>query len=80
MIFRRISLFAIVAVPLLSGSVSAQGFFDRGKEMLKGFGGGTESSGTASLGADEIAKGLKEAHAGRGGRVQQIAGCPHSAA
>tara|TARA_R110000787_G_scaffold38793_34_gene97587 strand:+ start:536 stop:1282 length:747 start_codon:yes stop_codon:yes gene_type:complete len=61
MIFRRISLFAIVAVPLLSGSASAQGFFDRGKEMLKGFGGGTESSGTASLGADEIAKGLKEA-------------------
>ena len=61
MIFRKISLSVIVAVPLLSAPAAAQGFFDRGKEMLKGFGGGTESSGTASLGTDEIAKGLKEA-------------------
>ena len=61
MIFRKISLSVIVAVALLSAPAAAQGFFDRGKEMLKGFGGGTESSGTASLGTDEIAKGLKEA-------------------
>mgnify|MGYP003676057452 CR=1 FL=1 len=58
---QKTSLAIIVAVPLLSGSVLAQGFFDKGKEMLKGFGVETPATGAAALSTGEIAAGLKEA-------------------
>ncbi len=60
MSFLTRSLAVLVAVPLLSGSVHAQGFFDKGKEMLKGF--GVQTPGTAeALSTGDIASGLKEA-------------------
>lgn len=58
-IFKRCLAVAVV-FPLLSGTVSAQGFLDRGRDLLKGLGGDT--GGTASsLTTGEIASGLKEA-------------------
>jgi len=56
------SLAMIVVVPLLSGPVLAQGFFDKGKDMLKGLGVQTPGADAVSaLSSGEIAKGLKEA-------------------
>jgi hypothetical protein len=52
----------LVAMPLLSGPVLAQGFFDKGKDMLKGLGVQAPSTDSVSaLSSGEIAKGLKEA-------------------
>jgi hypothetical protein len=42
------SLAMIVVVPLLSGLVLAQGFFDKGKDMLKGLGVQTPSADAVS--------------------------------
>lgn len=48
---------------MLGGGVSAQGFLERGRDMLKGLGGSSSGSsgGAASLSTGEIASGLKEA-------------------
>ena len=60
MSFLTRSFAVLVAVPLLSGPVQAQGFFDKGKEMLKGF--GVQTPGNAdALSTGDIASGLKEA-------------------
>jgi len=54
--------FAFCAVMLLSAPASSQGFFDRGKDLLKGLGGG-DSGGSAvsALSSGDIANGLREA-------------------
>jgi hypothetical protein len=59
--------FAVVlaGAVLASAPVSSQGFLDRGldrgKDLLKGLGGGESSSGVSALTSGEIATGLREA-------------------
>lgn len=56
--------FALSAVLLVAQPATSQGFFDRGKDLLKGLGGSGSSSGgdaMSALSSGEIAKGLKEA-------------------
>lgn len=55
---------ALVSATLLTSPASSQGFLDRGKDLLKGLGGGDSSSsmpGMSSLTTGEIANGLREA-------------------
>lgn len=52
---------AFLCAVLAASPSSAQGLFDRGREMLKGLGGGDSSAGMSSLSTGEIASGLREA-------------------
>jgi hypothetical protein len=46
---------------LATAPAGSQSLFDKGKDMLKGFGGGPTSGGAAGLSTGEIAAGLQEA-------------------
>ncbi len=53
---------ALCAVMLLSAPASSQGFFDRGKDLLKSLGGGDSGgSSVSALTSGEIAGGLRDA-------------------
>jgi len=62
MTMKQIAAFCalIAGIAAFSPPVGAQGFFDKGKDLLKGLGGPSESSAGA-LGVTDIAAGLKEA-------------------
>lgn len=58
-----LALAAAPSLPSFSRDALAQGFLDKGKELLKGFGGGgsSSSSGVSNLTTGEIAGGLRDA-------------------
>ncbi len=58
--FRKFAL-AMMLSCAVAAPGAAQGFLDRGKELLKGLGSGETSSGVSSLTSGEIATGLREA-------------------
>lgn len=55
----RAAIAGVVLACLAGGAYAQGGFLDRGRDLLKSFGG--SSSGTAALGESEIADGLREA-------------------
>tara|TARA_B100000029_G_C16939120_1_gene728049 strand:+ start:242 stop:496 length:255 start_codon:yes stop_codon:yes gene_type:complete len=52
---------ALCAALLAAQPATSQSLFDRGKDLLKGFGGGNSGGTMSGLSSGEIAKGLKEA-------------------
>ena len=54
-------LAAMMGMTLVSVPAQSQGLFDRGRDLLKGLGGESSSSGVSGLSTSEIANGLKEA-------------------